>query len=85
MQVRNWFEALLGRRPRPRTVRRAEPEWWRVLGFSGGPPASMQSVEARFRRLASAAHPDRGGSTDRMQRLIRARAEGRRSLSAPAT
>ncbi len=55
--------------------------WWHVLGFEAGPPPSLGVAETRFRKLAAAAHPDRGGSVDAMQRLNRARAEARRALA----
>jgi len=47
------------------------------MGFAGGPPPSLDQVEKRFRRLAAAAHPDRGGSVTEMQALVRARARAR--------
>jgi len=47
------------------------------MGFVGGPPASLDQVEKRFRRLAAMAHPDRGGSDSEMQTLVRARARAR--------
>jgi len=59
----------------------AEPAWWHVMGFEGGPPRSLADVERRFRRLAARAHPDRGGDAERMQSLVRARAEARRQLA----
>jgi len=59
----------------------AEPAWWLVMGYDGGPPRSLAQVEQRFRRLAVLAHPDRGGSAEQMQRLIRARAQARRQLT----
>ena len=62
-------------------MRSGSPPWWRVLGFESGPPASLCAAETRFRQLAAAAHPDRGGSVDAMQRLNRARAEARRVLA----
>jgi hypothetical protein len=34
---------------------------------------ALELIQAGFKRLAFDAHPDRGGSTDRMQRLSRAR------------
>ncbi len=51
--------------------------WWLTMGFAGGPPASLEVVEKRFRRLAALAHPDRGGSDSEMQALVRARARAR--------
>jgi len=43
----------------------------------------VSEVERRYRELAAAAHPDRGGSTGRMQLLNWARAEARRQLTPP--
>lgn len=59
----------------------AEPAWWHVMGYDAGPPRSLVQVEQRFRRLAARAHPDRGGSAELMQRLIRARLQARRQLT----
>jgi hypothetical protein len=58
----------------------AEPAWWHVMGFGDGPPRSVAEMEQRFRRLVARAHPDRGGSAEQMQRLIRAREQARRQL-----
>ena len=58
------------------------PAWWHVMGFQAGPPRSLDNVERRFRKLAARAHPDRGGSPDQMQALLKARAEARRQLRA---
>jgi DnaJ-domain-containing protein 1 len=51
------------------------------MGYEAGPPGNLDQVELQFRRLAALAHPDRGGSAERMQQLIRARAQARRQLS----
>ena len=56
--------------------------WWHVMGYEAGPPRLLETVELQFRRLASLAHPDRGGDAEQMQRLIRARAQARRQLTA---
>ena len=82
----SWFSpGRAGRRPPPRHLvqgkQRCEPHWAEIMGFEPGSPRTLHHVEARFRRLALAAHPDRGGSTAQMQRLIRARAAARRDLS----
>jgi len=45
----------------------ADADWAIVLGVP--PTASADEIEAAFRRLAMAAHPDRGGSHDEMARL----------------
>ena len=79
----SWFGATGGahgaRSPRP-AVRFGDAAWWHVLGFDGGPPRSLPDVERRFRRLAARLHPDRGGSAEQMQQLIRAREQARRQL-----
>lgn len=58
--------------------------WWLAMGFEQGPPRSLDNVERRFRQLAAAAHPDRGGTPEQMQALLAARAAARRALSAAA-
>lgn len=59
-----------------------EREWWLVLDLP--PAASLVEVEEAFRRLAKTAHPDAGGSHDRMARLTAARTAARKALGAPA-
>ena len=79
-----WFQSLRrrsGRRGTPSRLHFADPSWWQVMGFESGPPGSLAVVERRFRRLAALAHPDRGGSEEQMQRLIRARHQARRQLT----
>jgi hypothetical protein len=51
------------------------PEDWRkVLGFGAGEPvAGPAQITQRFRDLAMKAHPDQGGSSDAVMRLIAAR------------
>lgn len=57
--------------------------WREVLGFTdlsqpvGGPLA----IDARYRALAAKAHPDKGGSTEQMAELNRARAQAKAALS----
>lgn len=48
----------------------ATREWWEVLGVAR--TASLDEVRAAYRRAASAAHPDRGGSHARMADVNRA-------------
>ena len=55
---------------------------WKVLDMQSGCPRTVTNVERRYRQLVARAHPDRGGSTDAMQRLNWARAEARRQLGA---
>lgn len=50
-------------------------EWFEVLGVL--PNAPIESCEAVYRILAKAAHPDAGGSTERMAELNRAIEEAR--------
>ncbi len=47
--------------------------WWEVLECTRN--ASADVIRARYRHLASIAHPDKGGSEDRMAELNRARDE----------
>ncbi|MEA3033515.1 MAG: hypothetical protein QOH86_1531 [Sphingomonadales bacterium] len=53
--------------------------WRAVLQLPAG-PVTRQQVDAAYRALAAAAHPDTGGSTDRMAELNAAHDEGRRAL-----
>ncbi|WP_431276209.1 J domain-containing protein [Variovorax ureilyticus] len=62
------FEAL----PAPGAVR----AWWEVLGVARH--ATKDEITQAYRRAAMDAHPDRGGSHDRMAELTRARDEGMR-------
>ena len=52
------------------------PPWRDVLGLAG----PLADVELRFRELARNAHPDRGGSHERMAELNAAIAEARAEL-----
>ncbi len=54
------------------TDRTARP-WWVVLGVR--PDAGRDTIEAAFRQLAMQHHPDRGGTTEDMMELTRARDE----------
>ena len=78
---KQWSERVRARARGRRATHAEQPTWWHVLGFQNGPPQSLGNVEAQFRRLAALAHPDRGGSHDRMQQLNWARAEARRHLA----
>lgn len=53
----------------------AELTWWEVLGC--GPDATLASAQAAYRRAAAAAHPDRGGSHERMVAVNAAWAKAR--------
>ncbi|WP_347271875.1 J domain-containing protein [Rhizorhabdus histidinilytica] len=53
----------------------APEQWWQVLGVSAA--AAVDEIDAAYRRLAPAAHPDRGGSDAAMARLNAARDAGR--------
>lgn len=48
----------------------AAREWWEVLGATR--TASIDEARAAYRRAASAAHPDRGGTDARMAEINRA-------------
>lgn len=52
----------------------APERWWQVLGV--GMQATRAEIEAAYRQIARAAHPDTGGSTDAMARLNAARDAG---------
>lgn len=45
--------------------------WWDVLGVSRN--ANRSEIESAYRRAAAANHPDRGGSTERMAEINKAR------------
>jgi hypothetical protein len=56
--------------------------WREVLGFRPDERiAGTASIDARYRELAAKAHPDKGGSSDKMAELNRARAEAKEALS----
>ena len=80
-RFKQWQERVSARARGRQATRVEQPTWWHVLGFQDGPPPTLVNVERRFRRLATLAHPDRGGSHDRMQELNQARAEARRQLT----
>jgi hypothetical protein len=54
--------------------------WREVFGF-GDSLVAMGDVETRFKTLSATAHPDRGGSNQKMADLNRARAEAKAALS----
>lgn len=47
--------------------------WWEVLGVE--PSATAMIIEAAFKKLASQHHPDKGGTTEMMAKLNKARQE----------
>lgn len=49
------------------------PRWSDVLGFKVGDVVDKARIETAFKRLAKTAHPDTGGSADKMAELNRAR------------
>lgn len=51
----------------------AGKRWWEVLGVPQ--EADAGAIQAAYRRLSSAAHPDRGGDAARMAEINRARDE----------
>jgi hypothetical protein len=53
--------------------------WWDVLGVNAH--ATLDEVEEAFRRLAKSAHPDVGGSHERMAALTGARDAARKALA----
>lgn len=52
----------------------AGKQWWDVLGVPHG--ATKDAIQAAYRKLASEAHPDKGGTAERMAEINRARDEG---------
>lgn len=48
--------------------------WWEVLGVPS--TAGREEIQQAYRRLASEAHPDKGGTAERMAEINRARDEG---------
>jgi hypothetical protein len=52
------------------------PEYFRALGFTEV-PASVDDVEARFRKLAAAMHPDQGGNAPDFRAVVDARRQAR--------
>ena len=65
--------------PAPGSAARHRP-WHEVLGLR--PHASLDEAETEYRRRAKVAHPDNGGSADRMAKLNAAIADARRSQAA---
>lgn len=49
--------------------------WWQVLELKD-PKATREQIEAAYRRLAMANHPDRGGDPDKMADINAARDQG---------
>lgn len=56
----------------------AGKSWWEVLGVSRD--ADADTIRSAYRSLSSAAHPDKGGSADRMAEINRARDEALKGL-----
>ena len=55
--------------------------WREVLGFRPDERlAGSATIDARYRELAAKAHPDKGGSTEQMAELNRARAEAKAAI-----
>lgn len=52
----------------------AGKSWWEVLQVPN--TASKDAIQAAYRKLASEAHPDKGGTVERMAEINRARDEG---------
>lgn len=58
--------------------------WRDVMGFEPDARVTIDGARARYRSLAAARHPDRGGSTEAMSELNVAWAEAQRQLGVPA-
>lgn len=69
-----------GGRDRRQQSAAGSSNWRQVLGLSAA-ERDAQVIKKAYRKLASAAHPDRGGSTEAMARLNRAMAAARHELS----
>ena len=52
--------------------------WREVLGLTG--PVTAKDIDAAYREKAGTAHPDKGGSTEDMTALNRARAEAKAAV-----
>jgi len=59
----------------------AARSWREVLGIPSSMGTNRDSINAAYRRLAGAAHPDRGGSHAAMSELNRAREDALREVS----
>ena len=57
-------QAFMGYQALPEKLDR---KWWQVLGVH--PNATMQDIKAAYRELAKTAHPDQGGTHERMAEL----------------
>lgn len=66
--------------PRQPRSARSTSGWRHVLGLPAE-ESDPRAIKAAYRRLASNAHPDRGGSADAMARLNRAFEEAREELA----
>lgn len=60
-----------------------EPQWWEVLGLR--PEATAADVAEAFRELAKVNHPDRGGTCESFERLVRARKAANQALGMEAS
>ena len=57
----------------------APRKWFDILGVT--PSASRDEINTAYRRLASEEHPDRGGSTERMAEINKARDDGLKEIA----
>ena len=60
----------------------ASSTWREQLGFRGDEDVSVTSVDERFRELAHAHHPDKGGDPAKFREITEARAAARIELTA---
>ncbi len=74
--MNDFWSGRVGQRPASDEAEKAAD----TLGF-GELPAHFEDVKYRFRRAVMQAHPDRGGNTDRVQRLNEAFGTLRRHYS----
>jgi hypothetical protein len=75
--VADLAQAFAGHMALPSQAESAPEQWWQVLGVSR--TASIAEIEAAWRKLAPAAHPDTGGSDAAMSRIKAARDAGRKA------
>lgn len=55
--------------------------WRRTFGLDDGQPCTMDAVRLGYRALIKAAHPDHGGTTERVQELQEALSAAERELT----
>lgn len=59
----------------------ASEHWRDVLGFGANEPVTLATVKEMYRRHAHLAHPDKGGTHEKMSRVNRAWTEAQKELA----